>query len=675
MNKRRHWSIIIFVFAIATTFFATITGSFFTKKLSLEIGQVAKETSYAPFQVENEIATERKKVAAEKSVIPIYKADVQIQQKAVSDIETLFEYTQTIQTSDIAERLNKSPLEVLRSRSPIGLYREEYETLLGIPEEQLSYLKDLSIDIAAQLFKAGIQSQNVNKDVEIKTLLEASELSVTQQKLAQGIIAAVIKPNVILDEAATDDAKKLAREKVEPSYILPGEKIVEKGTLVTEETYKLLEKVGYLETNKSNKYKQYFGIILLIILLSAFVFKYSKQGANIKVYKHKEINLMLILYIVAILMVRLMKDLSFIYIPLGIVPMLIALLIGTNMAVIINIILVIIGSIIFKGDIVFILYFAIIGSLNTLVVGSLQERKKTMFGAVVVGGIQFVTYLALRLLIGTHIDITTFLEASIIFIGGVISVILVVGSLPLLESAFGYVTPMQLLELTNPNQPILKRLLLEATGTYYHSLLVANLAEAAADTIGANPLLARVGGYYHDIGKINCSNYFKENQGIDNPHDLMDPVKSAQILASHVTSGVQLVTEYHLPSYIKDMVTQHHGTSVMQYFYFKARKEKGDFIKEDQFRYKGPKPKTKEAALVMLADVVEATVRSMQDKLGVEVSVEEVVRKMVKQKLEEGQLDDCELYISDIDKIIQSFTKMLKGMYHERVTYPERNEK
>jgi putative nucleotidyltransferase with HDIG domain len=256
-----------------------------------------------------------------------------------------------------------------------------------------------------------------------------------------------------------------------------------------------------------------------------------------------------------------------------------------------------------------------------------------------------------------------------------LAVVLVVGILPLLESAFGFVTPMQLLELTNPNQPILKRLLLEATGTYYHSLLVANLAETAADAIGANPLLARVGGYYHDIGKITCSNYFKENQTLDNPHDTMDPQKSCQIICSHVTTGVSLAREYNLPVYIKDMIKQHHGTSVMQYFYMKAKEQKGSFVKEEQFRYEGPKPKTKEAALVMLADVAEATTRSMQDKVGVDLTIEQLVRKMVKQKLEEGQLDECELYISDIDKIIASFSKMLKGIYHERIQYPEKDGK
>ncbi|MEG0320543.1 MAG: HDIG domain-containing protein, partial [Niameybacter sp.] len=261
------------------------------------------------------------------------------------------------------------------------------------------------------------------------------------------------------------------------------------------------------------------------------------------------------------------------------------------------------------------------------------------------------------------------------FFVGIVIVVLVVGSLPLWEAAFGFITPLQLLELTNPNQPVLKRLLIEATGTYYHSLLVANLAETAADEIGANALMVRVGGYYHDIGKLTCSNYFKENQVLDNPHDYLDPKSSVDIILSHVTSGIELANAYKLPKCVKDMIKEHHGTGCAQYFYVKAKNIEGEAIDLKDFTYEGPKPQTKESGLIMLADVVEATVRAMQHKIGKEVTVEEIVRKMVKQKLDEGQLDECPLYISDIEKIIQSFTRMLNGMYHERIEYPERKDK
>lgn len=660
---------------MAVTFLAVVSGNFFTKKLSLQVGQIAKETVYAPFQVENEMATNRKKELAEKSVLPIYKVDIKVQEKAIADIEMLFEYTFSTQTTDVAERLNKSPLEFLRSRSPIGLYKDEYETLLGMHLNDLNYMKEECIRIAVKLFEGGIQSGDINKVLEIRSLLQETDLNVTYQKVAEGVITAVIKPNVILDETATNETKKLESGKVDAVFILQGETILEKGTRVTEETYNVLEKVGYLDTNKNTRYKNYIGIALLIALMLFFVLTYMKRSHAMKDLQNKQVHLMMILYILSIGTIRMLLGRPFVYLPLAIAPIIIALLVDTDAAIMMNMILVMFASIIFKGDILFVIYFIVTGISSILIVGNMQERKKTMRSSLIIGGVYLVTYLGLKLFIGSDITVAVIIEAGISFAIGLISVIVVVGTLPLFESAFGFVTPLQLLELTNPNQPVLKRLLIEATGTYYHSLLVANLAEAAADAIGANPLMARVGGYYHDIGKLTSSNYFKENQNLDNPHDTMDPIKSCQIIMSHVTSGVELATHYNLPVYIKDMIKEHHGTSVMQYFYVKAKEQKGDIIKEEQFRYKGPKPRTKEAALIMLADVTEATVRSMQDKLGLEITIEQIVRKMVKQKLEEGQLDDCELYISDIDKIIESFSKMLKGMYHERIQYPERNDK
>ncbi len=674
MKEKGYWWIVFLVIAVGITFFSVITGNYFAKRVSIQVGQIAEESYYAPFLVENEMATERKKAAQEKSVAPIYKSDSKVQEKAISDMETLFNFTQTIQTTDIAQRLNKAPLDVLKARAPIALYNEEFEALLATAQEELGNIKESCITIAAQLFQAGIQ-ENDNKEIEIRNLLSQTDLSVAHQRLAKSIILGVIKPNVVLDEVATQEAKKLERESVEPITILPGEIIVEKGKLVTEEIYTLLEKVGYLDTNKNDRYKQYVGISLLIVLVIYFWVSYNKSTWDIKKLQAKEINLILILYSLSIMIARVLIKVPFVYIPLSIAPMLLAILMGIPVAILVNVVITLFSALIFKGDSLFIIYFIITGIVDILIINHMQERKKTMVSALFAGSVQFIAYLALKFFIGTDINMSILIEASIAFAIGLVSVVLVVGSLPVLESAFGYITPMQLLELTNPNQPILKRLLLEATGTYYHSLLVANLAETAADVIGANPLLARVGGYYHDIGKLTCSNYFKENQVLGNPHDQLDPFKSYEMILSHVTSGIQLADEYHLPIYIKEMIMQHHGTSVMQYFYVKAKKEKGDLVKEEQFSYKGPKPKTKEAALVMLADVVEATVRAMQEKFGADLTIEQVVRKMIKQKLDEGQLDECELYISDIEKIIQSFTKMLKGMYHERIQYPERDEK
>ena len=673
MKKNRYGWIVFLISALLVTFLTVISGNFFTKKVSLQIGEIAKETVYAPFQIENEIATNRLRNIAAASVDPIYKRDSAVQEKAIGNIEKLFESITAIKTSDIAVTLEKTEVEVLSGRSPIGLYNEQYKTLLDASAEDREYLKEECISIASDIFVEGISVEDSNRTSDVKRAVDNTALSVTMRRIAQDIVNNVLAPNVVEDEVATNELKKNQSDKVDPVYILAQEKIIEKGTKVTEEIYNVLDKVGYLDTDGKVQYKQYTGVCILILLMCFLSFKLIKNGYTLQVKNNKQVCLILSLYILAILVTRIMMDISFVYLPLAVPCMIIAFAVGPIIAAFVQIFIIIFATIIFKGDILFVLYFIISSIASILIISRMEERKKTVMNGVYLGVVQFLSFIGLKLFVGTEIGIDIISQSIVALIMGIISVVTVVGALPGFESLFGFVTPMQLLELTNPNQPVLKRLLIEATGTYYHSLLVANLAESAASEINANPLLARVGGYYHDIGKLTCSSYFKENQGVTNPHDYMTPRESYSIISSHVTQGVKLAEEYNLPTYVKDMIWQHHGTSTMQYFYIKEKNSTDEEVLEEDFKYKGPKPKTKEAALIMLADVVEATTRSMQDKLG-EIGIESIVRKLVKQKLDEGELDECSLYISDIDKIINSFTKMLTGMYHQRIAYPEKEE-
>lgn len=695
MKRREYTWVILAVLAALVIFLCIITGNFFTKKVALEIGEISPETLYAPFQVENEIATNRKKQDAEDQVKPTYKKDSSIQEKAISNIETLFKYISTIQTSTIADDLGKSKVEVLSGRSPIGLYNEQYEMLLSSQSSTLDNMKTICIDISSEIFKEGV-AEGDNVTVEIRQRLEDSALNIQLKKIAEDIITSVIEPNVVVDEVATNEEKKVARDKVDTVYVLPQEKIIEKGSKVTEEVYTLLDKVGYLRTDSSDIVKQCTGVIAIIALM-AFLYIYhlnktyfkgryrldENKESNVgkieklKIQKNKTLSLVFILFMLSSILVRLFAGYSFVYIPISIVCMVITFAMGPHAAIATHMFVVIISTLIYKGDILFIIYFLLSGIASTLIVNRMHERKMTLISSLYVGGVQAVTFVILKLLVGTTFTVSVITEAVVAFIMGMISVVTVVGVLPVFESMFGFVTPMQLLELTNPNQPILKRLLLEATGTYSHSLLVANLAEAAAYKIGANALLARVGGYYHDIGKLSNSSYFKENQGPQNPHDFLTPEESATIIKSHVSGGVELAKEYKLPNYIIDFIKEHHGTTAMKYFYVQAQNNvaEGEEIDIKKFSYDGPIPQSPETALVMLADVIEATTRAMQDKLGVDIEIKDIVEKTIKEKLEEGQLNACELYISDLDKITEAFTKILTGMYHQRIKYPERREK
>jgi hypothetical protein len=253
-------------------------------------------------------------------------------------------------------------------------------------------------------------------------------------------------------------------------------------------------------------------------------------------------------------------------------------------------------------------------------------------------------------------------------IGGAIASVLAYGLLPFFESVFGLTTDIRLLELGSPAHPLLKELMTAAPGTYAHSVATANLAEAGAEEIGAKPLLARVGAYYHDIGKIRRPDFFFENLGGgENPHDSTKPKLSALIITSHVRDGAELAHQYHLPEEIEAIIRQHHGTSLVSYFYNKAA-EAEPGVYEADFRYQGERPQSRESALVMLADGSEAAVRALKTPSA--VRVEETVRRVVDEKLADGQLDDADLTLADVEKVVKTYSRMLAGMYHARVEYP-----
>ncbi len=247
-----------------------------------------------------------------------------------------------------------------------------------------------------------------------------------------------------------------------------------------------------------------------------------------------------------------------------------------------------------------------------------------------------------------------------------------IGTLPFLENAFGITSAVKLLELSNPNQLLLRKLMLDAPGTYHHSIIVGNLAEAGAEAVGADSLLARVGANYHDIGKLKRPYFFIENQlTSDNPHDKLSPTLSALIITSHVKDGLEIAQEHRLPSSITAFIAQHHGTSLLSFFYNKAMDESSEKkADETTYRYEGPKPQTRETAIVMLADCAEAAVRSMPNPTA--GKIEGLIRQIIKDKLADGQLDECDLTLKDLDKVALAFSRVLTGIFHTRIEYPDK---
>ncbi|MBQ2994459.1 MAG: HDIG domain-containing protein [Peptococcaceae bacterium] len=311
---------------------------------------------------------------------------------------------------------------------------------------------------------------------------------------------------------------------------------------------------------------------------------------------------------------------------------------------------------------------ALLGGLTgCLGVSTLGQRSDISRTAFAIAGINAISITGLGLIQSQTVDVILYGVGFGIF-NGLISSIFTMGVLPYLETLFGITTSIRLLELANPNQPLLKRLMTEAPGTYHHCIMVGNLGEAAADAIGANGLEVRLGAYYHDIGKLKRPYFFAENQFSGaNPHDNITPQLSTLIITSHVKDGLEMAREEKLPPILMDMIGQHHGDSTVSYFYYKA-KSLDENAREQDFRYENPKPQTKEAAILMMADTVEAAVRSKKD--ATPGQIEGFIRTLIKGKLNDGQFDECELTFRDLDQIAVAFARVINGIYHKRVEYP-----
>jgi len=426
-------------------------------------------------------------------------------------------------------------------------------------------------------------------------------------------------------------------------------------------------------------YPGFVGLFLLLLIFFGSVGIYLYVLEKNVYHDHALLLLLGLIMVVTLIFAIAAGYFSEFLAPVAMGVILVAVLFNNYLAMLINVILALVVGLISGGDIAVIIMALMGGLVAIYSVSRLSQRMDLVKAGVYISATNILVIVATFLLfndMGLEYSIITEFGYSL-FSGagnGVLSSVVAIGLLPFLESGFGLTTSVTLLELSNPNQPMLRKLLMKAPGTYHHSVLVGNLAEAAAEEVEAEPLLVRVGAYYHDIGKINRPYFFTENQfSRENPHKKLSPNLSALIVSSHVKDGVEMAYQERLPVVLIDIIRQHHGTSQISFFYQQARENGREDIGEKNFRYEGPLPQTREAAIIMLADAVEAGVRSLSRPVG--VRIEGLVRKIIKEKLNDGQLDECNLTLKDLDKIGDTFVYILSSVYHTRIEYPEKELK
>ena len=552
--------------------------------------------------------------------------------------------------------------------------------LLHVDEPSLREAFDKASISLVNILHVGISENDYQKG-NIKHFIQdnlVNNVSKRQISVITAMLEQVIVPNLVVNDAATEIAKVNAQESVKPYMVTfqKGEKIVFEGEPVTKLKRDALREDGYniYELN----WQGVLSVFILVLIVSSIFLSYIKFFEK-SYFEPRYLSLASALSILACAIgVVLPTGFSPYVIPIPAVIIVASIFLNPRIAFILTSLILIVMTIGMQYNAQYIIVFMLLALMGMITISKLKYTRR--FDLIKVGfylGLAgILVMLSLYLIDKCLIDTTNtwFMKnCAFIFFNALISSILALGLSPLLESTFQIITSYGLAELGDHNQPLLKRLQMEAPGTYHHSLMVSTLCEGAAEAIGANPILARVGAFYHDIGKLKRPLFFVENQSyfsIENPHNNLTPRLSKMVITAHPKDGIDLAKEYRLPAVINDFILQHHGEGIAKYFYNQAVAEEGsENVKEEQFRYSGPKPNSKETAILMIADAVESAVRSMKGATSEEI--EQIINKIIVERLNDGQLEDSPLTLKDLKTIASTFARILRGMQHDRIKYQE----
>lgn len=706
IQKNRFISVLLFIILAVVLYGATYS-NIQPEKLDLRLFSFAKQDIISPITVEDVEATEEKRQEVALKVEDQYILKTDYAENRVEIISSIFDAVAVVKKEELGTNpkaaedgegnvpddvqsppaLSESEIlenkltmltELIPSELKGQLSKTNLETLLTASPWQLDSAKNTAITLIKQIMKQPIKvgEEDLQKEFVSKEIMKVNlpeDLKTAMIKIAQYAII----PNYVYDVQGTEGKRQEAMDAVSPVKIRAGQVLVKEGQVIDREMYKQFELVGLLD-EKVNP-NLFIGLGIFTLILTSIIAFYL-NGIN-----PKERIIFILIFSLTILLMKvislfqLVSEIGYIF-PVAMAPMLIKVLLNEKLAVISSIIFAICSSLIFNVEMLgkfnfsIGIYFLISGIAGIIFINERHYRTKILKAGLYVSVVNIVVVMSLFMIRNGHytsMEIGTYLLLA--FLSGFISAVLTLGLLPVFEAWFGILSTVQLIELSSPNHPLLRKILLETPGTYHHSVMVANLSEAACEAIGANGLLARVGAYYHDIGKTKRPHFFIENQmNMENPHNSISPQLSTKIIVSHPYDGADLLREHNIPKEIIDICEQHHGTTLLKYFYFKA-KEQSENVIESDFRYPGPKAQTKESAIVGIADSVEAAVRSMQNPTM--QKVENLVRKILSDRIQDGQFDECDITLKELDIATKSMCETLKGIFHSRIEYPENPDK
>ena len=666
---------VLICLATCALMFAPLYAGITPEQYDIQVGAPAPIEILATKDVVDSVTTEQLKNNAAASVEPSYKsADFSSVDGVLNDLSARFDVLRSAYNdwsageADAQTLISDAELTDLNEKLGFSLTRDQLNTLLATERQTLEALFEAALtEVKGTLMSTLPEGQ---ESVAVKNI----RLELTRKYPAQlvgvvtELIRGCIRPTMLIDEEITEQNREKARDAVEAKMCVKGQVIVRKGEIVTLAQYTMISSLGLL-ADDSFDIQTLLGIALLVIALELALIAYLYRFQKSLLESPKQMMLLSLVLVLAVWLCFVFRYVNVYFMPVALALLLVSMLMDAQLALFVNLIVALLASMMTTGSgmIAIVLMACVSGPFIAMLFNKSMMRMTTLLAGVLIGVGNFLITLGVGLFNSVEIR-TVLINALWAAGGGAVSAVICIGVQPVLEWLFNLATASKLIELSNPNQPLLRRLLLEASGTYHHSIIVANLAEAACSAIGANGLLARVGAYYHDIGKLKRPMYFKENQMGDNPHDRTDPRVSTAILTAHPRDGAAMAQKARIPEPVIDIIRQHHGDCPVMFFYDKALKLYGDQVDISAFRYEGPRPQTREAAVVMMADSIEAATRALPNPDPEKIDA--LIRKIVRGKLNDGQLDCSNLTFNDLEKICSAFSTVLTGVFHERIEYP-----
>lgn len=597
--------------------------------------------------------------------------DLRIARTQSNLARTLFNFIDVVRADGAAD--SQTRLAHLQAVNNPTVSLEVAQDLLGLSLTDFNKARDDVLRIIEETMREGVMADGLSEARRQATLAVSFDLTPAQERVVTSLAPQFIVPNVFFDAELTAALQDEARAGVEPvtQIVTKGERIIRVGDVVDESSIEMLNQLGLLR--RTTDWRRLLSALLIAGLVTAVLTLYWRRYLREKYVHPRFLAILGILILVSAVMGKILvpaPNMFGLLYPAATLSLLVAVIYDARLAVLVTALMALLAGYMAQDSLEMAVYAAAGGMVAVLHLRDTQ-RLNTLFRAgvlVALGNMAVILIFNLPENVSPA-ELVTMLSFGL-FNGAILVSGLSLAGLFVLGSLFSITTMLQLQELSRLDHPLLQELLRRAPGTYHHSIMVANLAEQAAEVVGANSAMVRVGAFYHDVGKMNRPPFFVENQNGANPHENLDPYSSARIIISHVSDGLELARKHSLPSRIRHFIAEHHGDRVLKVFYTKALEAagEGEEVDVNRFRYKGPRPRSKETGIVQLADSVEATSTALRPNT--EEAIEKLVTALVDDHLKEGQLDNSGLTLGDVKLIKESFIKTLKGRFHMRVTYP-----